>query len=167
MSTECRGAKTGLPSELQGSQGKILHQGVPRCLLEEIRERGLGPRSTQLSHPTHSRAGFPAIHQPAGPLPHLGPRSHPPAPSRGGVETEEEMGEGRPGSSSLHSPSSLATIFRPLPPRAAGDGAQPVEGRERAGGGLAGAAGAAAGPNCLLPPPPRSHGDRRSESHVL
>lgn len=92
-----------------------------------------------------------------GPSPTLGPAAIPQLLP----ETGEEMGEGRPGSSSLHSPSSLATIFRPLPPRAAGDGAQPVEGRERAGGGLAGAAGAGAGPNSLLPPPPRSHGDRR------
>lgn len=67
-----------------------------------------------------------------GPSPTLGPGASPQLLPEAGVETEEEMGEGRPGSSSLYSPSSLATIFRPLPPRAAGDGAQPVEGRERA-----------------------------------
>jgi hypothetical protein len=66
------------------------------------------------------------------------------------------MGEGRPWLKFSPLPLLIGHhLPAPSPhshPRAAGDGAQPVEGRERAGGGLAGAAGA--GGWFQLSPPP-------------
>ncbi|KAB0390134.1 hypothetical protein E2I00_012983, partial [Balaenoptera physalus] len=103
MPTGGRGAKAGLPSKFLEMRGRFLTKGFPDLSRGERRERGLGPRSLRLSHPTHCRAA-PAIHQPAGPVPQRGPRSHPPAPSRGGCGDRGGNGGGEAPAQVLSTP---------------------------------------------------------------
>lgn len=151
----CQQAAEGQRQGYPASFGEARRDSSPRRA--QIFPTGAGAKSPSALTPNSFQSG--PSDAPAGRAPPP-PWAQEPSPSSF-QRPGRKWGRGGPAQVLSTPPPHWPPSSGPCPPRAAGDGAQPVEGRERAGGGLAGAAGAGAGPNSLLPPPPRSHGDRR------
>lgn len=160
-----RGTKTRLPSKLHRSQ---------RFFIKEFPDLSLGSKGIRSwdtgslgAHVPNSflRGDQQFSQQP--PSPTLGLGAIPQLLPEAGVETEEEMGEGRPWLKFSPLPL-LIGHHLPAPARQSSrNGAQPVERRERAGGGLAGAAGARSWLQLsppAIPPSSRNHGDGRRKA---
>lgn len=160
-----RGTKTRLPSELHSSQRRFFIKKFPDLSLgsEGIRRRDT--ESLGAPVPNSFLRGDQQFNSQQDPSPTLGLGAIPQLLPEAGVETEEEMGEGRPWLKFSPLPL-LIGHHLPAPARQSSrNGAQPVERRERAGGGLARAAGARGwlqlSPPAIPPTSSRNHGDGR------
>lgn len=160
-----RGTKTRLPSELHGSQRRFFIKKFPDLSLESEGIRSWDTESFGAPVPNSFLRGDQQFNSQQDPSPTLGLGAIPQLLPEASVETEEEMGEGRPWLKFSPLPL-LIGHHLPAPARQSSrNGAQPVERRERAGGGLAGAAGARGwlqlSPPAIPPTSSRNHGDGR------
>lgn len=145
-----------------------LHGGQRRFFIKEFPDLSLGSEgisswdteSLGAHVPNSFLRGDQQFNSQQDPSPTLGLGAIPQLLPEAGVETEEEMGEGRPWLKFSPLPLLIGHHLPASARQSSRNGAQPVERRERAGGGLAGAAGARGwlqlSPLAIPPPPPET-----------
>lgn len=151
-------------SKLHGSQRRFFIKEFPDLSLGSEGIRSWDTESLGAHVPNSFLRGDQQFNSQQDPSPTLGLGAIPQLLPEAGVETEEEMGEGRPWLKFSPLPLLIGHHLPASARQSSRNGAQPVERRERAGGGLAGAAGARGWLQLsplAIPPSSRNHGDGR------